>query len=87
VEKRLKERLSEREGETDKLMEQQAKEIERLRRQVEELNESQKRMLEKAEKEGGREAIIDEIKLYVDKLLEDPKYAERALKESKKASG
>jgi len=59
-------------------------EIERLRRQVEELNESQKRMVEKAEKEGGREAIIDEIKLYVDKLLEDPKYAERALKESER---
>jgi len=61
-------------------VQKQAEEIERLRRQVEELNESQKRMLEKAEKEGGREAIISEIKLYVDKLLEDPKYAERALK-------
>ena len=65
-------------------VQKQAEEIERLRRQVEELNESQKRMFEKAEKEGGREAIIDEIKLYVDKLLEDPKYAERALKESER---
>lgn len=61
-------------------------EIGQLREQVERLRQTQEEWEEKIKEKGIFDAVVAEVTEYVDKLLEDPKYAERALKKPKKAS-
>jgi len=62
----------------------QAEEIERLQKEVKALRESELKWEESIRKLGILEAVVARVQKYIDEKLEDPRYAERALKESER---
>ena len=71
----------------DARVQEKVVEIEHLKEQVQQLIQTQEEWEEKIKKMGLFDAVVAEVTKHIDKLLEDPKYAEIALKKPKKASG